>query len=186
MVLKKHIVRYMKKLFITLCLACVALFSFAQNTALRQRLEIVEVEINDGETMLEVFQMADNGRYYLSVGHLGIGDDIIQFQVDPVFELFIPLGETLEESMGTLRQLQEHLKQPVGQTIEIQGCLSMAYPNDQWETVKVTTRQFLFSKLLEFSLERDGYIRATHIARSEFNSLVTSANFYQKLHPNEK
>ncbi len=109
-----------------------------------------------------------------------------QFQVDPVFELFIPLGETLEESMGTLRQLQEHLKQPVGQTIEIQGCLSLAYPNDEWETVKVTTRQFLFSKLLEFSLERDGYIRATHIARSEFNSLVTSAGFYQKLHPNEK
>ena len=176
----------MKKLFITLCLACVTLFSFAQNTALRQRLEIVEVEINDGETMLEVLQMADNGRYYLSVGNLGIGDDVIQFQVDPVFELFIPLGETLAESMVTLRQFQDHLKQPAGQTIEIQGCLSLAYPNDEWETVKVTTRQFLFSKLLEFSLERDGYIRATHIARSEFNSLVTSAGFYQKLHPNEK
>ncbi|MBP5334923.1 MAG: hypothetical protein J6Y61_03935 [Bacteroidales bacterium] len=176
----------MKKYFISLCLACVTLFSFAQNSALRQRLEIVELEINDGETQLEVLQMEDNGRYYLSVGHLGIGDDIIQFQVDPVFELFIPLGETLAESMVTLNQLKEHLKQPAGQTIEVQGCLSLAYPNDQWETVKVTTRQFLFTKMLEFSLERDGYIRAVHIRRSDFNGLVNSAGFYQKLHPNEK
>lgn len=30
--------------------------------------------------------------YYLSVGHLGIGGDILQINFDRIFELFLPLG----------------------------------------------------------------------------------------------
>lgn len=175
----------MKRFISILVVLCVTVTAFAQDNVLRQRLELAEVEINDGELELEVFQMEDNGHYYLSVGHLGIGDDIIQLNFDPVFELFIPLGETLAEAVGKMDQLKEFYGESSGTSMEVDGCLSAAYPNDKWEPVKVTSRRFLFSKMLEFSVERDGFIRATHIDRSDFKALVTSLKLYRKIHPNE-
>lgn len=160
--------------------------AFSQNSILRQRLELATVEVNEGAVSLEVFQMEDNGRYYLSVGHLGIGDDIIQFQVDPLGELFIPVGETLAESIETLEQLKAFYKEPSGSSMEIPGCLTVAYPGDEMETVTVTSRKLIFSRLLEFSVQRDSFIRATHISRSDFSSLLTTLKLYRKLHPNEK
>lgn len=101
--------------------------------------------------MLEVFRMEDNGTYYLSLGHLGIGNDIIQVQVDPLSELFIPLGGTLAEASETLNQMKDLYKREPGETIEMQG-----------------------------------YINATHIGKSDFNSLVTTFNLYRKVHPKQK
>ena len=34
-------------------------------------------------------------------------------------------------------------------------------------------------------LEREGYIRAAHINKAEFNSLVSGVKFYKKLHKKE-
>ena len=51
------------------------------------------------------------------------------------------------------------------------------------ETVKISFRRPLLSKLLEFSLEREGYIRSAHIGKSDFGSLVRGVKFYHKLHP---
>ena len=177
----------MKK-FISIAIALlVTTAAFGQNNSfLRQRMELAQVENDEGDTELEVFQMADNGQYYLSVGHLGIGDDVIQFQFDPVFELFIPLGSTLTEAVATMEQLKDFYKNAPGTSMETNGCLCAAFPNDQWETVTVTSRKLILSRLLEFSVERDDFIRATHVARSDFNALVSSLKFYQKIHPNEK
>ncbi len=62
---------------------CVTVLSFGQNNSiLRPRIELVEVETEIDEaftTELEVFYMNDENprMYYLSLGHIGVGTDII-------------------------------------------------------------------------------------------------------------
>lgn len=171
---------------------CTALFlsgaAFAQDSVIPQRLELVQVGEDDDEVSLEVFNMPKDGQnqYYLSVGHLGIGDEVLQINFDPLFELFIPLGNTLDEAMQKLELLKETCKADAGTTIEMDGCLALGVPNENLETVTVTSRRFLFSKLLAFSVERDGWIRASHVSRSSLNSIVASLKLYRKIHPNEE
>ena len=176
----------MKKVISIIAALLVTVTAFGQNSILRQRLEIAEVEVNDGDVNLEVFQMEDDGQYYLSVGNPGIGDEIIQIQFDPLTELFIPLGGTLEEAINTLDKFRDFAKQSAGRSMEIEGCLAIGYPNDKMEPVKLSTQQFIFSKILVFGVERDGLLRATQIPRSDLNSLVSTVKLYQKIHPNEK
>ena len=176
----------MKKIICILSLLSLCFLSFAQGKKIPQRLELVEIEVNG--TQIEVFNLPKDGdnNYYLSVGTLGIGDETVQVQFDPLFELFIPLGETLEEAAETLQFMQQLFKTAVGTAIEVDGCLAAGVPNDKTEVARVTYRKSMLTHLLEFSLEREGYIRATHIPRSEFNSLISSLNVYRKLHPNEE
>ena len=154
-----------------------------------QRLEVatVETEIGGFETAeLEVFQMHDTGTYWLSVGHLGIGSDLVQLQFDPVFELFIPLGDSLEEALAKMKELQAFYKQPRLSAMEVQGCLAAMYPGENFEPVTITSRRLLGTKILSFSLQRDDLVRATYITKADFGSLVFSLKAYKALHPKEK
>ncbi|MBQ6576495.1 MAG: hypothetical protein IJL91_01950, partial [Bacteroidales bacterium] len=75
----------MKRLIITIALTIFTLSAFAQNNMLAQRMEIVQLEAEDLNTVeLEVFYMNDESprMYYLSLGHLGIGTDILQLTFD--------------------------------------------------------------------------------------------------------
>ena len=59
-------------------------------------------------------------------------------------------------------------------------------PNkDRLETVTITSRRLLSSKLLSFSVEREGLVRSTFISRADFGSLLVSLKLYKKLHPKE-
>ena len=178
----------MKKFLCVISLIVAGLTLAAKDLKIPQRLELTTIEANDDKVTLEVFNMPKDGQnhYYLSVGTLGIGDDVIQFQFDPLFELFLPLGDTLDESMETLKDLQSLFKSPVGTSKEMMGCLAPAIPNDKIETVKITYRKLLLSKMLEFAIEREGYIRATHISKTDFGSLILSMKMYRKIHPKEK
>ena len=123
----------MKKIILTIALVCLAVLSFGQNKVLRPRIEIVEVETEIDEaftTELEVFYMNDENprMYYLSLGHLGIGTDIIQLQFDPVYELFIPLGGTLEEAIAKMQEIKNFYKAPRKSTMELEGSFAVAYP----------------------------------------------------------
>ena len=154
-----------------------------------QRLEVatVETEIGGFETAeLEVFQMQDTGKYWLSVGHLGIGSDLVQLQFDPVFELFIPLGDSLEDALAKMKELQAFYKQPRLSSMEVQGCLAAMYPGESFEPVTITSRRLLGTKILSFSLQRDDLVRATYITKADFGSLVFSLKAYKALHPKEK
>ncbi len=62
---------------------------------------------------------------------------------------------------------------------------SLLSTEENLEKVTVTYERVLLTNLLAFSVERQGYIRATHIPKNQFNSLVKSLKFYRKLHPNE-
>lgn len=181
----------MKKILITLLLASMSLVASAQFLEKAgNRLEICTIETEYGENSLsgeiEVFKMNDTGKYWLSVGHLGIGGDLIQINFDPVYELFIPLGDTLEEALEVMNDLKAFYKTPRLTTKEIKGCLAAAYPSDNMETVTLTSRRLLGSRIVEFSVKRDDLIRANYINKSNFGSLLNGVKFYKKLHPNQK
>ena len=177
---------YMKKILTFLPFLTLSAGIFAQETSLPRIDEIAEIE-NDDRVVLSLFSMpkGEGTLYFLNVGTLGIGDDIFQLQFDPLFQLFIPLGETLGEAIGTLEMLQGHFQQPKDAVLEIEACFAPAFPNENREMAKVTNRRFLFTRQLQFSIEREGYLRATYVSRSDFNSLVGSARFYRTIHPDE-
>lgn len=182
----------MKKFIISLALACVTVFTFAQTSkVLRPRLEIAEVTSEENNIDLEIFYMDDENprTYYLSLGNLGIGGGIVQIDIDPVFELFIPLGGTLEEAQAKMEEIKAFYKLPKRSKAEIQGCFAAVYPTEELIPVTVTSRRFLFSKVLEFSIPTPGsetVVRATHVSKSNFSGLLGSLKIYRKLHPKQQ
>ena len=179
------------RILISLLVALMPLMASAQVLEkAANRLEICTVETEYGENSLsgeiEVFRMKDTGEYWLSVGHLGIGGNIVQLNFDPVYELFIPLGDTLDEAIGKMEELKAFYKAPRLATKEVKGCLAAVSPNENLETVTLTSRRLLGSKIVEFSVKRDDFIRANYINKSNFGSLLTGVKLYKKLHPNEK
>ena len=179
----------MKRIVSTLFVFVWTFVAFAQGSVLKQTLEIAEVEINDGEVSLSVFDMPEEGQhqYFLSAGTLGIGDDFIQLQIDPVFQLFLPLGNTLEEAQAKLEVFKELAKEPSGTEIEAVGTLALANPSTgDMEPVFLTSRRSLFRHLVEFSVRRNGYVRATYIGRSDLGALITGVKLYRKIHPDEE
>ena len=183
----------MNKLFLLLSLLVWSAAAIAQGIPQRLELVTVDLELGDDDSILsteenlEVFNMPIDGEnhYFLSVGHLGFGDDIIQFNIDPIYELFIPLGDTVAEAQEYLEKLQTLYKGSKGSSMEIEGCIAAAFPNDKLEKVTVTYQKVLLTHLLEFSVEREGYTRATHIPKSQFNALIRSLKIYRKLHKKE-
>lgn len=178
----------MKRILCILVFLALGVAAFAQGSLLKQTLEIAEVEMNDGEVSLSVFDMpeGDVHQYYLCIGTLGVGDDIIQFKVDPVFELFIPLGGTLAEAEAKMEEFRGVANMSSGEGIETVGTLALGNPSTgEEEPVYLTSRRFLFQRLIEFSVKRNGYVRSTDIPRSEFSSLLNGVKFYRKIHPDE-
>ena len=181
----------MKRVILSLALAFVTVFAFAQTSSiLRPRMEVAEVEVNDGALTIDIFYMNDESprTYWLSLGNLGVGTDIVQVDFDPVFELFIPLGNNLEEAVAKMEELKALYKMPRLEKTEIQGSFAALYPkSDELVTVTITSRRFIFSKILEFSLPTgsEGIVRATHISRSNFRSLLSSLKIYKALHPKD-
>ena len=178
------------KILVTLLMAVMPLTASAQvlqKAAQRMELATLETEVGGVPNVeLEVFKMQDAGTYWLSVGHLGIGGDLVQLQFDPVYELFIPLGNTLDEAIGKMNELKGFYKKPRLSQMEVQGCLAAVTPNDNFEPVTVTSRRLLTSKILSFSVKRDDMVRATYISKADFGGLLFSLKAYKKLHPKEQ
>lgn len=176
----------MKRLVTLVMMFFLTIGASAQQSKIPTILEIAEIEEND-ETVLSVFNMPndDGNHYYLSVGTLGIGDEILQIQFDPLFNLFIPLGSTLDEALETLQTIKAVLKEPKGTSIQMEGSFAAAFPNDHLETVTITRPNVVLGKKLMFSLERDGYIRATHVSNMNLSGIISSVKFYHKIHPKE-
>lgn len=185
---------FLKKSLVVLLFAVMPVVAFAQSKAgevikkasHRDEIATQEATICGYTVQLEVFKLSDVGTYWLSVGNLGIGTDLIQLQFDPVYELFIPLGDSLDEALETLKDLQSMYKEPRLATKEVQGCLAAMYPNDSFEPVTVTSRRLLSSKILSFSVQRSDFVRSTYITKTQFGTLVFGAKLYKKLHPKEK
>ena len=178
------------KILVSLLVAVMPLTASAQILQkAAQRMELATVESEVGGVVgitIEVFKLADAGTYWLSVGNLGIGGDLIQLTFDPVYELFIPLGNSLDEAIGKMNELKGFYKKPRLSQMEVQGCLAAVTPNDNFEPVTVTSRRLLTSKILSFSVKRDDMVRATYISKADFGGLLFSLKAYKKLHPKEQ
>ena len=176
----------MKKIVAIFVLLACYFATFAQES-MPQRLEVAQIEDSDGNTICSVFNMPNEGQnhYWLDVGTLGHGDEVIQVYMDPLSHLYIPLGDTLDEAIETLTKLRDYCKETPGTAMEMNGSLRPIFPDpDKMETVTVTARKAL-SRKLEFSLQREDYIRATYVSKSDLGSLLSSVKFYRKLHPKE-
>ena len=71
----------MKRLVSNVLVLMWAVAAFAQGSILKQTLEIAEVEVDDGDVTISVFNMPEEGQnqYCLCVGTLGIGNDVVQY-----------------------------------------------------------------------------------------------------------
>lgn len=175
------------KVFAVLLLAVMPVIASAQDKKiLKQTIEITEIEHEDG-TEVSVFYMPDFDQYYLEVGNMGVGGEIVQINFDPIFVLFIPLGSTIEEAQAKLEQFKEHAKGPRGARMETLGVLAFGYPNEEeLEPVTVTARRLLITRQLEFSVTRGEWIRAAYMDRADIVSLLNGVKLHRKLHPNTK
>ena len=179
----------MKRLLACIAAAVITVSAAAQLSKIPQRLEISQVEVNDGAVELEVFVMpvGEEKHYYLSVGTVGIGDDLFQLNIDPVSELFVYLGNSLEETLESFEQMKALYKTELGTSIQMQGCLSVAWPHEEkMEPVTITYRKPLISKMLEFSVDRGRYLSATFIGKGDLGALISGVKIYKKIHPKEK
>ncbi len=179
-----------KRIIIALLLVLTPIISSAQVLEkAAKRMELVSVESEIGEaftTELSVFQMDDDHSYWLSVGHPGIGSELVQLKFDPVYEMFIPLGDTLDKAIETMKDLLDIYNRPRLYSTEVQGCLAAMYPDgEKLEPVTITSRRVLLTKVLSFAVQRDDLVRSTFIDRADFSSLVTSLKLYRKIHPKE-
>ena len=85
---------------------------FAQTSTLPIVKEIVSIENeNTGETM-EIVNIPIDGvnRYFLHVGNMGIGDKVVQINLDPVYRLYIPLGNNITDAVAYMEDLKTLFK----------------------------------------------------------------------------
>ena len=180
----------MKKIICTLLLFAASVAAFAQGGSVwKQMLEITELEIENEHKTIGVYDMpeGDQHQYFACLGTLGVGTDIVQIDIDPAFELFIPLGNTLAEAQDKLAEFKAWAKKPAKTQTETVGTLALANPSTgTMETVYLTSRRLLGSKIVEFSVQRNGYVRATYLTKSQLGTLLGGVKFYRKLHPKQQ
>lgn len=183
---------FFKTTLAVLLLSAVPVFSFAQDQAsgwkqLQHRMVISSVELNDSHVEYELlyFPAEDHNDYYLNVGHVGVGDEIVQVYLDPLFTLYVKIGSSMSEAIATMEKLKEMFS-TVGSTMELEGNLGIAYPTEKTETVYITCKKPLLSKYLDFSLKRDGYLRSAACRKSEIGSLTFGLKTHSKINPKLK
>jgi len=160
---------------------------FAQSSKLPVVKDIVVIENENTGQAVSVVNIPLDGvnRYFLHVGNMGIGDKIVQVEVDPVYRLYIPLGNNITDAVAKMEELKTLYKEPKGTMREIQGSFKPFFPTEETETVQVYRHQPLLTNQLQFVIERDGYQRVAYLAKSDFNSLLRGLKFHGKLYPSE-
>ena len=179
----------MKRLITAIAAAALLLTSIpasAQLDKLAARESVIELETESN--IFEIFTMEIEGQnhYYLSLGKTGLGNHFIQVNIDPVSEMFVLLGDTIDEAIETMSTFKAWFKEPLGKVGQVQGCISMFMPEKDTEPLDVITGKFLLTRYMEFSVEREGVVVASNIHKDEIGSLLTSLKIERKLRPNKK
>jgi hypothetical protein len=160
---------------------------FAQNSQLPVVKEIVSITNENTNRTVDVVNIPVDGvnRYFLHVGNMGIGDKVAQIELDPVYRLYIPLGNNITDAVTAMEALNTLYKEPKGTMREIQGSFKPFFPTEETETVQVYRHQPLLTNQLQFVIERDGYSRVAYLDKSDFNSLLNGLKLHGKLYPSE-
>ena len=188
----QYVYRYFYKSTKKAIILFVALFCaaglLAQTSKLPTVIDIVSVEDENTGDSVEIVNIPVEGvnYYWLHLGEMGIGNRTVQINLDPVYQLYIPLGENITGAVATMEELKTLFKEPNGTTREIQGSFKPFFPGENLETVKAIKYKPLLTNQIQFVIERDGYLRVTYISKSDFNSLLRGLKLHGKLHPSEK
>ena len=188
----QYVYRYFYKSMKKAIILFVALFCaaglLAQTSKLPTVIDIVSVEDENTGDSVEIVNIPVEGvnYYWLHFGEMGIGNRTVQINLDPVYQLYIPLGENITGAVATMEELKTLFKEPNGTTREIQGSFKPFFPGENLETVKAIKYKPLLTNQIQFVIERDGYLRLTYISKSDFNSLLRGLKLHGKLHPSEK
>ena len=161
---------------------------FAQTGKLPLIKEITSITNENTSRTVNVVNIPVDGvnHYWLHVGNMGLGDKVVQVELDPVNRLYIPLGDNITDAVEAMEGLQTLYKEPKGTMREIQGSFKPFFPGEGLETVQVYRHQPLLTNQLQFVIEREGYEHVAYLDKSDFNSLLRGLKFYGKLHPSEK
>ena len=178
----------MKKAIILFVALFCAAGLLAQTSKLPTVIDIVSVEDENTGDSVEIVNIPVEGvnYYWLHLGEMGIGNRTVQINLDPVYQLYIPLGENITGAVATMEELKTLFKEPNGTTREFQGSFKPFFPGENLETVKAIKYKPLLTNQIQFVIERDGYLRVTYISKSDFNSLLRGLKLHGKLHPSEK
>ena len=160
---------------------------FAQTSQPPVVKEIVSLTSESTGQTVDVVNIPIDGvnRYFLHVGNMGIGDKVVQVELDPVYRLFIPLGNNITDAVAAMEDLKTLYKEPKGTMREIQGSFKPFFPTEETETVQVYRHQPLLTNQLQFVIERDGYSRVAYLDKSDFNALLNGLKLHGKLYPSE-
>ena len=140
---------------------------FAQTNKIPTIKEIVSIENENTTQAVQIVNIPVDGinHYWLHVGSMGIGNKVIQVELDP-------FDQTL-------------FKEPKGTMREIQGSFKPFFPGENLETIQVYKHKPLLTNQLQFVIERDGYERVAYLSKSDFNALLKGLKFHGKLNPSE-
>ena len=116
---------------------------------------------------------------------MGIGNKVVQVELDPVYQLYIPLGDNITDAVAYMEELKTLFKEPKGTKREIQGSFKPFFPGENLETIQVFKYKPLLTNQLQFVIERDGYERVAYLSKSDFNTLLSGLKFHGKLYPSE-
>lgn len=178
----------MKRIICLLAVLICTVSAFGQGSLWKPTMSIVELDNDNHLGTISVFNMPEEGQnhYYLCLGPMGLGDEIIQITLDPVSQLFIPLGCSLEEAQAQLEAFKAQVTGPAGEVTEVTGVLAIGNPSmADPETITVTSRRLIFTRQLEFTAQREGYLRAAFITNSELGTMLNGVKFHRKLYPND-
>lgn len=175
----------MKKAIILFVALFCAAGLLAQTSKLPTVIDIVSVEDENTGDTVEIVNIPVEGvnYYWLHLGEMGIGNRTVQINLDPFYQLYIPLGENITGAVATMEEIKTLFKEPNGTTREIQGSFKPFFPGENLETVKAIKYKPLLTNQIQFVIERDGYLRVTYISKSDFNSLLRGLKLHGKLHP---
>ena len=177
----------MKKIvFLFFAVLCTAGL-FAQTNKIPTVKEIVSVENENVNQAVQIVNIPVDGinHYWLHVGNMGIGNKVVQVELDPVYQLYIPLGDNITDAVAYMEELKTLFKEPKGTKREIQGSFKPFFPGENLETIQVFKYKPLLTNQLQFVIERDGYERVAYLSKSDFNTLLNGLKFHGKLYPSE-
>ena len=160
---------------------------FAQTNKIPTIKEIVSIENENTTQAVQIVNIPVDGinHYWLHVGSMGIGNKVIQVELDPFDQLFIPLGDNITDAVAFMEDLKTLFKEPKGTMRVIQGSFKPFFPGENLETIQVYKHKPLLTNQLQFVIERDGYERVAYLSKSDFNALLKGLKFHGKLNPSE-
>ncbi|MBR4146633.1 MAG: hypothetical protein IKU00_01935 [Bacteroidales bacterium] len=180
----------MKKIVLTITLALIAAFTFAQNNnPVGMRMEVTEITQDNNEYSIFTYK-DDDGTfgYYLSLGRVYrileiIVNDRNSSTLDHISETCLYLGTTADEAYDALEHLLDLLDQEPGTAVDIPCRLTNGSPTltDSSTATCIVVKRFFQRKRLCFLFTSGRHTAQVDLTRSALKSLRWNLKMAQKL-----